>query len=115
MFGPILERLPTLFPVTLGELKPFLSVDFDDHDTLITGLIQTATAHFDGLTGILGRAIMAQTWQQSFSAFPERFCSQQCRQGPISDQNRYKNAGGRSLRAQGVPKQHRPIIQKCQL
>ena len=41
-----------------------------DEDSLIEGLIAAATDHFDGWAGVLGgRALIAQTWAQSFPGF----------------------------------------------
>lgn len=53
--------------VTLDEVKAHLRVDIDDEDPLIGGLIQGAIAYLDGYRGVLGRAIMPQTWRQTFT------------------------------------------------
>jgi uncharacterized phiE125 gp8 family phage protein len=54
------------------EAKAHLRVDHFDDDALITVLIEAATSHLDGWTGVLGRALVTQTWSQSFDAFSDR-------------------------------------------
>lgn len=49
--------------ISLAEAKAHLRITGTDEDSLITALVAAATEHFDGRTGILGRAIMAQTWR----------------------------------------------------
>lgn len=65
MFRPTLKTPPAEQPVTLSEVKAHCVVDFSDDDTLLTGLIGAAVAHLDGFRGILGRAIITQTWSLS--------------------------------------------------
>lgn len=61
-----LVTAPTAPVVTLAELKAHLRVDGDDEDTRIQALERAAVAHLDGWRGVLGRAIMPQTWAQEF-------------------------------------------------
>lgn len=70
MFRPILKTAPAEAPVTLDEVKAHCVVGFTDDDTLLTGYISAAVAHLDGFRGILGRAIIDQTWSLS----QPRFC-----------------------------------------
>lgn len=56
---------PSVDPVTLSEVKAHLRVDGSDEDALIGMITKAAVEHFDGL-GILGRAMITQTWAQSF-------------------------------------------------
>jgi len=72
MLSPILVTSPASMPVTLTEAKAWLDVTYSDDDTMITAMIGAATAHLDGYTGILGRAIMPQTWKQQFCGFQTR-------------------------------------------
>jgi uncharacterized phiE125 gp8 family phage protein len=69
MFRPVLVTPPTLTMVSLEEAKRHCRVDFNDDDDLIFALIQTATSYFDGYSGVLGRALLPQTWRQDFDGF----------------------------------------------
>jgi uncharacterized phiE125 gp8 family phage protein len=69
MHQPVLVTPPAAPPVTLDEAKSQLDITYTDKDALITGLINAAVSHLDGWTGILGRALLPQTWRQDFDAF----------------------------------------------
>lgn len=69
---PVLVTPPAEPPVNVMEAKLHLRIDHDDDDTLIASLIEAAAAHIDGPAGILGRAIVTQTWRESFDAFCQR-------------------------------------------
>lgn len=43
--------------------KQHLRVEHGDDDLLITGLIRAAEAYLDGRDGVLGRALLTQTWR----------------------------------------------------
>ncbi len=58
-------------PVSLAEAKAHLRVEHDDQDDLITAQIRAATAWLDGYAGILGRALITQTWRQEFGRFAD--------------------------------------------
>lgn len=62
---------PLTTPITLTEAKAHLNVDHSDDDTLITALIEAATAYIDGPVGFLGRAIVDQTWELVLDEFPD--------------------------------------------
>jgi uncharacterized phiE125 gp8 family phage protein len=72
MYRPVLVTAPTITPVSLAEVKAQLDIDYMDKDALIQGLIAAATAHLDGWTGILGRALCEQTWRQDFDTFSRK-------------------------------------------
>ncbi len=69
---PVLVSAPAETPVTLDEAKAHLRVEGDGEDDLITSLIEAATAHMDGWSGVLGRALVTQTWRQDFDGFGGR-------------------------------------------
>lgn len=70
---PTLERVtgPAVTPISLSEAKAHLRVDSTDEDTLIEGLISAAVSHFDA-RGLLGRAMITQTWAEYFPQYVER-------------------------------------------
>ncbi|MGZ9812041.1 head-tail connector protein [Pseudoroseicyclus sp. H15] len=72
MRAPVLITPPAGTPVSLAEAKAHLRVDGPDEDGLIAAYIEAATAHLDGWTGILGRALMPQTWRQAFDCWSPR-------------------------------------------
>jgi len=71
MLAPVRTADPAETPVTLDEAKLHLRVDHNDDDTLISSLIGAATAYLDGWSGILGRALVTQTWRQDFCRFSD--------------------------------------------
>jgi uncharacterized phiE125 gp8 family phage protein len=70
MLKPVRTVAPAEMPVGLEEAKLHCRVDHSAEDAHITALIAAATAHLDGWTGILGRALVNQTWRQTFPGFP---------------------------------------------
>ena len=68
--GYRLITAPAADPVTLAEAKAHLRVDHSDEDATINGLIKAATSYLDGRSGILGRCLVTQTWEETFDAFP---------------------------------------------
>lgn len=69
MYAPVLVTAAAETPVSATEAKAHLRVDHSTEDTLITSLVAAATEHLDGYTGILGRALVTQTWRQDFDEF----------------------------------------------
>jgi uncharacterized phiE125 gp8 family phage protein len=49
--------------VQLGVAKAHLRLESTDEDALVSQLVEIANAHFDGPDGILGRALLTQSWQ----------------------------------------------------
>ncbi|MCD1620958.1 head-tail connector protein [Salipiger manganoxidans] len=72
MIVPVRTVAPVNMPVSLAEAKAHLRVDHDDQDDLITAQIKAATAYLDGYAGILGRALVTQTWRHDFAGFADR-------------------------------------------
>ncbi|MFC4625432.1 head-tail connector protein, partial [Daeguia caeni] len=71
MLTPVRIVAPANMPVSLSEAKAHLRVDHDDQDDLIIAQIRAATAWLDGWSGILGRALVTQTWRQDFVGFAD--------------------------------------------
>jgi len=61
---------PAAEPVTLAEAKMHLRDVVGVEDALVTNWITAARQHLDGKDGILGRALMPQTWELVMDAFP---------------------------------------------
>lgn len=64
-----LVAAPTGEVVALADLREFLRLDGHDEDYLVEMLRDAAVAHLDGWRGILGRAILPQTWREEFSGW----------------------------------------------
>lgn len=62
-------QAPAATPVSLADVKLWLRVDHSDDDSLIMQLIAAATDTLDG-TGLLGQAIVTQTWRQICNEAP---------------------------------------------
>ncbi|MBL4767638.1 MAG: phage head-tail connector protein [Rhodobacteraceae bacterium] len=69
MLQPKFVTPPAALPVSLEDMKAWVVIDYDEDDAQITALIEAATQHFDGYSGILGRAIMPQTWRVQLPCF----------------------------------------------
>lgn len=71
----MLYTIRTVAPVdlllTLGEAKAHCRVDHSEDDILLTSLISAVTAHLDGHTGVLGRALVTQTWRSDYAGFED--------------------------------------------
>lgn len=63
---------PAQLPLSRTNAKLHCSIPAADttHDTLIDNLIASATAYLDGKDGVLGRAIINQTWLYSIDDWP---------------------------------------------
>ena len=62
-----LVTAPSLYPITLAEAKSHLNVDHANHDTLIKGLIRSATARAEQF---LHRRLVTQTWKYYLDNWP---------------------------------------------
>lgn len=69
MFAPILVTPPAAAPVSLPEVKGHLRVEHGEDDLLISGMLDAAVRHLDGWSGVLGRALVTQSWRQDFPRF----------------------------------------------
>ncbi len=69
MHAPVRTVAPATTPVSLTEVKAHCRVDGTDSDGVLTGLLAAAVDHLDGWTGVLGRALVTQTWRQDFDGF----------------------------------------------
>lgn len=69
MHRPVQVAAPADTPVSLAEAKAQLRVEHSADDDLITRLIEAATAHLDGWSGVLGRCLYTQSWRQDFDRF----------------------------------------------
>ena len=69
MLSPVRTVAPESTPVSLAEVKEHCRVDGTDSDPVLTALLNAAVSHLDGWTGILGRALVTQTWRQDFCGF----------------------------------------------
>jgi uncharacterized phiE125 gp8 family phage protein len=60
---------PQSLPIHAAEAAEWLRVDAAQIAVVET-LIQSATEYLDGYTGVLGRALISQTWEQRLDRFP---------------------------------------------
>lgn len=73
MLRPTLSAGPTALTfVTLAEAKAHCRIDDADSDGVLTNLINAAESYLDGYSGILGRALVNQTWVQNYDSFCDR-------------------------------------------
>lgn len=56
-------------PISVADVKSALRVDGTDSDAEIERLIKSAVDHYEGWSGVLGIAIVEQTWRQDFGRF----------------------------------------------
>lgn len=69
----VLVQGPQQQVVSLEEAKAHIHVDTAGDDLRLSALILAATQRMDGARGILGRALMQQTWQIQLSDWPASF------------------------------------------
>lgn len=68
---PVLVTPPAALPLTLAAAKRHLRVDHPDEDEGVLRTIEAAVSHLDGWTGVLGRALITQTWRQDFPCWAD--------------------------------------------
>lgn len=61
---------PARLPLDLHRAKQHLRIDGLGEDYLVQQAIQGVAEHLDGYQGILGRALITQTWTLKLDAFP---------------------------------------------
>lgn len=61
---------PAGLPVTVEDVRSFCRVPHNDEDWQLAALISAAYDLLDGPTGILGRAILSQTWRMELTGWP---------------------------------------------
>lgn len=72
MLAPVLITAATSTPISVEEAKAHLRVDGTGEDDLITIYVAAATAYLDGYSGVLGRALVTQTWRQDYDCFTDK-------------------------------------------
>ncbi len=60
---------PSASALTIQELKVHTRSDAEDDDGYLAGLIKAAVDYVDGYSGVLGRALITQTWSADMDAF----------------------------------------------
>lgn len=70
MLTPVLVTPPADRAVSLEEVKAQLDYPDSDRDEHILSLLEAAIAHYDGYSGILGRALVTQAWKFRLNAWP---------------------------------------------
>lgn len=60
---PALVTPPDELPVSIPDVKQHLRVDHADDDAHISRLVASVVDHLDGYKGVLGRAMITQTWE----------------------------------------------------
>jgi len=69
MLAPRLVTAPASDPVTLAQVKAHLRIDHTDDDTILGVFIKAAIGYLDGWYGIAHRALVTQTWLDSYGHF----------------------------------------------
>lgn len=72
MFAPVRTVDPTGVVVDSADFKDHARITGNDDDSLIDAYLRAATDHLDGWSGVLGRAILSQTWRQDYDGWAER-------------------------------------------
>lgn len=65
-----LDTAPETTPISVAEAKANMQITHDEHDGTIGDMIAGAVGHLDGYSGVLGRALVEQTWVLHLDHFP---------------------------------------------
>jgi uncharacterized phiE125 gp8 family phage protein len=66
----ILSAAPAATPVSVAEVMAHMRVEDAAEVNLISGYLDAAVGYLDGVDGVLGRALVTQTWILTLDAFP---------------------------------------------
>jgi uncharacterized phiE125 gp8 family phage protein len=80
---PILITPPAQVLITLEQARKYCRIDHSLEDDLLVTLIAAATAWLDGYAGMLGRALINQTWRLNMCSWPE--CKVRLQLAPVSE------------------------------
>lgn len=69
MLMPVRTAAPAKEVVSLAEVKAHCAVEHDDDDAILQAYLTAAIGYLDGYAGVLGRALVTQTWRQDFYGF----------------------------------------------
>lgn len=97
MLAPVLVTPPTADVVSIEEVRAHLRVDHSDDDAMIATLIKAAISHFDGYSGVLGRALVTQTWRQDLAGFYRTDGKIRLSVGPVQDISSVKYYDGTNI------------------
>jgi uncharacterized phiE125 gp8 family phage protein len=70
--APVRTADPVNAILSTADAKAHLKIEHSDEDDLVAAYVAAATGYLDGPDGVLGLALIEQTWSQSFDCFPCR-------------------------------------------
>ena len=79
MLKPVRTVAPLVPAVTLEQAKWQCNIDHNEQNGLLEMLIEAATSRAESYEGVIGRALIAQTWRQDYGAFGD------CLRLPVGD------------------------------
>ena len=71
MLAAVRSEAPAVSPISLEEVRAHLRIDHTDEDPTLQLYIDAATGYLESPNGILGRALVTQSWQQSYPQFTD--------------------------------------------
>lgn len=70
MLQPVRTTAPAMAPISLDEAKAHLRIiDDEGEDAYVASLIDVAAQSLDGWSGLLGRALITQSWRAAYPRF----------------------------------------------